>query len=45
MSNKAREWISVDVYVMLQSCSLSTDVVLHGRSFMYRTTYKTTGGL
>jgi hypothetical protein len=42
MSNKAREWIGVDMCGMLQSCLLGTDLVLHGRGFMYRTTYRTT---
>jgi hypothetical protein len=41
MSNKAREWISVDMCGMLQSCLLGIDLVLHGRGFMCRTTYKT----
>jgi len=41
MSNKAREWISVDMSGKLQSRLLGIDLVLHGRGFMYRTTYKT----
>jgi len=40
-SNKAREWFSVDMCGMLKSCLLGIDLVLHGRGFMYRTTYKT----
>jgi hypothetical protein len=40
MSNKTREWISVIVCGMLQ-CLLGIDLVLRGRGFMHRTTYKT----
>jgi len=41
MSIKSREWISVIVCGMLQSCLLGIDLVLHDRGFMHRTTYKT----
>jgi hypothetical protein len=40
MNNKTREWISVIMCGMLQSCLLGIDLVLHGRGFMHRTTYK-----